>query len=66
LDDVCTIECESVFDCMIILSLALAYPSVICCVFCCVVLSFAMIINLLMWADARNTCGQHGGDGSAT
>jgi len=48
LDDVCTIEYESVSDCMIKLFLALAYPSVICCVFCCMVLSFAMIINLLM------------------
>jgi len=36
-----------------------------CCVFCCVVLSFAMIINLLVWVDARNTRGQQGGDGSA-
>jgi len=34
-----------------------------CCVFCCVGFSFAMIINLLMWADARNTRGQPGGDG---
>jgi len=25
---------------------------------------FAMIINLLMWADASNTRGQQGGDGS--
>jgi len=40
-------------------------PYFYCCVFCCVVLSFAMIINLLMWADARNTRGQQGGDGSA-
>jgi len=26
---------------------------------------FAKIINLLVWVDARNTCGQQGGDGSA-
>jgi len=45
--------------------LALAYPVVICCVFYCVVLSFVMIINLLMWTDVRNTRGQQGGDGSA-
>jgi len=36
-----------------------------CCVFCCVVLSFAMIINFFVWADARNTRGQQGGDSSA-
>ena len=40
-------------------------PFSYCCVFCCVVLSFAMIINLLMWADARNTRGQQEGDGYA-
>jgi len=39
-------------------------PYFYCCAFCCVVLSFAMIINLLMWADTRNTRGQQGGDGS--
>jgi len=27
---------------------------------------FAMIINLLILADVRNTRGQQGGDGSAT
>jgi len=58
-------ECESVSDCMIKLFLALAYPSVICYVFYCEVLFFSMIINLLMWADTRNTRGQQGGDGSA-
>jgi len=43
--------------------LALAYPFVI--VVCSDVwYSFAMIINLLMWLDARNTRGQQGGDGS--
>jgi len=41
---------------------ALAYPTFVV-VFCCVVLSFAMIINLLMWANAWNTCGQQGDDG---
>jgi len=56
---------EYIFDRMDVIYCALAYPTFICCVFCCVVLSFAMIINLLMWADARNTRGQQGGDGSA-
>jgi len=40
-------------------------PYFLCCVICCVVLSFAMIINLLVWADARNTCRQQGDGDSA-
>ena len=57
------------FECMILWDyiwfygwnlLCSSLPYFYCCVFCCVVLSFAMIINLLMWADARNTCGQQG------
>jgi len=42
---------------------ALAYPLVY--VFLCGFSLFAMIINLLMWADARNTHGQRKDGGSA-
>jgi len=41
-------------------------PYFYCGVFCCVVLYFAMIINLLMWAYGRNTRDQQGGDGFTT
>jgi len=40
-------------------------PYFCCCVFCCVVLSFAMIIDLLVWAETRNTHGQQGDGNSA-
>jgi len=43
----------------------LAYPFVCCMSRLCGSSLFAMIINLLMWTDARNTRGQQGGDGSA-
>jgi len=64
LDDVCIFDCESVYDCMINLFFALAYPFVGLVVMC-VVFSFAMIINLLMWAEVRNTHGHQGDGGSA-
>jgi len=50
---------------MIKLILALAYPSVVCCMFCGVVFSFAMIINLLMWAEVRTPRNRQGDRGSA-
>jgi len=59
--DVCIMNCEYVSDYFGEMVLALAYP----CLFDCVVCrssTFAMIINLLMRADARGTRGQHGRD----
>jgi len=56
LDDVRILDGESVFDCMIKTLLALAYPFLVGCFVCCVSI-FAMIINLLMGADARNSRG---------
>jgi len=58
---------------MIKVFLALAYPfacliALPFCLFDCFVCGpspFAMIIDLLMWADVRNTRGQQGSDGSA-
>jgi len=44
--------------------LALAYPCLFDCLVCCSS-TFAMIINLLMGADARGTRGQQGRDDSA-
>jgi len=35
LSDVCIIDCESIYDCMIKPLLALAYPSVLLCVLLC-------------------------------
>jgi len=64
LDDVCIFDCESISDCMIKLILALAYPCLFDYFVCCSS-TFAMIINLLMGADARGTRGQQGRDGSA-
>jgi len=43
---------------------ALTYPCLFDCFVCCSS-TFAMIINLLMGADARGTRGQQGRDGSA-
>ena len=48
---------EGTFDCMIKILLALAYPFLVGCFICCSS-TFAMIINLLMGADARGNCGQ--------
>jgi len=46
---------------MIKILLALAYPFLVgCFVYCSS--TFPMIINLLMGADARGTCGQQGRD----
>jgi len=65
LDDVCIVDCERVYDCMITLFFfALTYPCLFDCFVCCSS-TFAMIINLLMGADARGTRGQQGRDGSA-
>jgi len=49
---------------MIKLILALAYPCLFDCLVCCPS-TFAMIINLLMGADARGTRDQQGRDDSA-
>jgi len=57
------------FECMVLWNyiwfngwtlLCSSLPYFLCCVICCVILSFAMIINLLVWADARNTRRQQG------
>jgi len=47
------------------LLLCSSLPYFRCCMFCYVVLSFVMIINLLVWANARNTHGQQEGDSFA-
>jgi len=65
LDDVCILDGESIFDCMIKTLLALAYPFLVGCFVCCVSI-FAMIINLLIGADARDNRGHQGRDDSAT
>jgi len=57
LDDICVLDCEGISDCMIIIFLVLAYPLFVW-LFCCCSSTFAMIINLLMGADARDTRGQ--------
>ena len=44
---------------------ALAYPTFAVVCFAVWYSPFAMIINLLVWADARNTRGQQGGDSFA-
>ena len=50
---------------MIKMLLALAYPFLVGCFVCCVSI-FAMIINLLMGADARDNRGHQGrGDSAA-
>jgi len=64
LGDVCMWDCDRIYD-WLMKSFGSSLPFCFCCVSCCVVLPFAMIINLLMWADARDTRGQQGGDGSA-
>jgi len=65
LGDVCTLDCGSISDCIDEIFTTLAYPV---CLFDCLVCyssTFAMIINLLMWADARSTRGQPGRNDSA-
>jgi len=49
---------------MIKILLALAYPFLVGCFVCCAS-TFAMIINLLMGADARGNRDQQGRDDSA-
>ena len=56
---------ESIFNCMIKMLLALAYHFLVGC-FVCRVSIFAMIINLLMGADARDNRGHQGRGDSAT
>jgi len=53
----CILECENIFDCIKEIFLALAYPFLFECLVC-YPSTFAMIINLLMGADARGTRGQ--------
>jgi len=54
--DVWVLDGESIFDCMMKILLALAYPFLVGCFVCCVSI-FAMIINLLMGAYARGNRG---------
>jgi len=65
LDDICILDCEGIFDCMIKIMLALAYPCLFDCFVCCSS-TFAMLINLLVGADVRGTRGQQRRDDSAT
>jgi len=57
-------DCEYVYDFINEMVLALAYPLFVwlSCVWYC---SFAMIINLLMWAEARGSRDQQGNGDSA-
>jgi len=57
-------DCVIISDLMDEISHALAYSTFVVVCSVCVVLSFAMIINLLVWAEARNTRGQQGGGNS--
>jgi len=57
------LDYEGIFDCMIKILLALAYPFFVGC-FVCFASTFAMIINLLMGVDARGNRGQQGRDDS--
>jgi len=58
---VCILDCESIPDCMMKIFLALAYPLLVWLLVCCSP-TFAMIINLLMGADARGNHDQQGRD----
>ena len=65
LGDVCVLNCESISVCIDEIFTAITY--LIClsdCLVCCSS-TFVMIINLLMWADARSTRGQPGRNDSA-
>jgi len=57
-------DCEYVSDFIDDMILCSSLPYFCCCVFLSVVLLFAMIINLLVWAETRNTRGQQGGGNS--
>jgi len=61
---ICILNYEGTFDCMIKILLALAYHFLVGCFVCCSS-TFAMIINLLMGANARGNRGQYGRDDSA-
>ena len=56
--DVCIINCERVYDYMITLFFGSSLPFCLFDCFVCGSSTFAMIINLLMVADARGTRGQ--------
>jgi len=57
------LDCESIFDCIDEIFLALAFPFLFECLVC-YPSTFAMIINLLIGADARGSRGQPGRDDS--
>jgi len=59
------LDSERIFDCIDEIFMALAYPVCLFDWLVCCSSTFAMIINLLMWADARSTRGQPGRDDSA-
>jgi len=61
---ICILDYEGIFDCMIKILLALAYPFLVGCFVCCVS-TFAMITNLLKGANVRGNRGQQGRDNSA-
>jgi len=48
LGDVCIIDCESVYDCMIKLFFGFSLPFCLFDCFACGPFAFAMVINLLM------------------
>ena len=55
--DICILDCESISDCIDEIFLALAYHFLFECLVC-YSSTLAMIINLLMGADVRDTRGQ--------
>jgi len=57
-------NCEYVFDFINEMVLTLAYPLLVW-LSCVWYFSFVMIINLLMWAEARGSHGQQGNGDSA-
>jgi len=61
LGGICILDYEGIFDCMVKILLTLTYPFLVGCFIYCSSI-FAMIINLLMGADARGTRGQQGRD----
>jgi len=60
------VDCERVSDCMMKLFCVLAYSTVCGCMFCGVVFSFAMIINMLIWAEVRTPRTNQDDGGSAS
>jgi len=65
LGGICILDYEDIFDCMIKILLALAYPFCLFDCFVCCSSILAMIINLFMGADVGGTRGQQRRDDSA-